>query len=153
MAIGDHKDIKKLDELLTKEKEDKKLIAASEYQLRKEVAENMYNSLLLAADRIYAVCCFIRKEGMDCNQQNDLEEGKKKLTEELKSRIRQIEEGYSGIWQQKWAVTDIETRISRRHPRTKQEVKNEVHTSKKKGMLRSDWMNQRRGIHIDNWYS
>ena len=81
---GDHKDIKKLDELLTKEKEDKKLIAASEYQLRKEVAENMYNSLLLAADRIYA---------------NDLEEGKKKLTEELKSRIRQIEEGYSGIWQ------------------------------------------------------
>ena len=68
IALGDHKDIKKLDELLTKEKEDKKLIAASEYQLRKEVAENMYNSLLLAADRIYAVCCFMRKEGMDCNQ-------------------------------------------------------------------------------------
>ena len=68
MALGDHKDIKKLDELLTKEKEDKKLIAASEYQLRKEVAENMYNSLLLAADRIYAVCCFMRKEGMDFNQ-------------------------------------------------------------------------------------
>ncbi|KAK8795740.1 hypothetical protein WA158_000396 [Blastocystis sp. Blastoise] len=102
---GTNKDIQKLNDLLTKDKEEKCRIAKTECSMKKEVAEKMYSYAIDAAEKIY---------------QNDLEEGKKKLIEEIKGKIHQYEDGFP------------ETRMSRRHPRTKQDIKMDIHAKQKK---------------------